>query len=156
MGSTKPTLLAMERQLHRVGTNDDITGGLINIFTIANYGIRITGLFGHVTVGGDAGCTILIRFNPTGAGVVNDFCAVSPSTTWPINTLLTFDGDAGDQLNATTGIGHAAAGAEMWLGDCCVCPGVLTMTTEAADADLVIDWYLSYHTGGTGAIVTAN
>ena len=156
MGSNKEILLSMTRRLHRVGDNADITGGLVNIFTIANFSIRVIGLIAHVTTAGTGGCTVLVRFTPTGGGAVSDFCAVSACTTWPINTLLTYNGQGTDALGATVGIGHAASGVEMWLGGASLCPGVLSMTTGANDATLVIDWYLSYKVGALGAVVTAN
>jgi len=136
-----------ESIIRRVGTNADwAAAGNFNIFTITGGPIRITSLFGHVTVAATgAAATPLFSFTPTGGGALTNMCTIAVAAAWAINSVLMWNGLLATALVATIGIGHGATGVETFAGYLTLIPGVIRITNAgAADATLVVDFYMSY------------
>lgn len=148
-----------ETNIVRVGTNADWVGaGNFNIFTIAGGPIRITSLFGHVTVAATgAAATPLFSFTPTGGGALSNMCTIAVAAAWAINSVLMWNGLLATALVATIGIGHGATGVETFAGHLTLLPGVIRITNAgAADATLVVDFYMSFIRCVQGARVAVN
>ena len=150
--------LRQERTLRRIGTNADYTpGGNFNIFGITGGPIKITGMFGHVTVACTGALLVpLITFTPTLAGAASNLCTVAVGAAHALNVVLTWDGLLASVLAPTVGVGHGQSGAvESFDGGYIICmPGIISITNATADATGVIDWYMSFIPLSAEAAVT--
>ena len=143
----------------RIGTNADwAAAGNFNLFTITGGPILITSLFGHVTVAATgANATPLFSFTPTGGGALTNMCTIAVAAAWAINSVLMWNGLLATALVASIGIGHGATGVETFAGSLTAIPGII-MTTNAgaADATLVVNFYMRYLKCRQESVVTVN
>jgi len=158
---TKAISIHQAKGLRRPGRVGDWSIGAtpFNIFGIVGGSIIVKALYGHATLAAaGAAQTPRMSYNPTAnPGVVNISAAVGAAAT-PINTLFTWSGVAAGLLtrsalgwmDATT-VTEAFVGGYMTFG-----PGIIGVTNAAAaDADLVVDWYIFYEAVGIDTVVSA-
>jgi len=140
--------LRQEKTARRIGTNADFTpGGNFNIFRVTGGPIKITFMFGHVTIACTGAVLVpLIQFTPTLAGAASALCTVAVGAAHAQNVVLMWDGLLASVLAPTAGVGHGQSGGVESFdgGTILVMPGIISIVNATADATAVIDWYMSF------------
>jgi hypothetical protein len=155
---TKAIFTHQRKGLRRAGVvgGDWATGAAFNIFTITGGAIMVHALYGHVTTAGGAAQTPRLRYWQNDIAAWNWISAALVAAATPINNIFAWSGVAiGVLTRSALGWMDATTATESFIGGYMTFgPGIIGVANPAAaDAALIVDWYIFYEAVSIDTVV---
>ncbi len=151
-------LLQQPKIIRRPGLAADLVGGAnFNIFNIGGM-IKVTQIWGHVTIVIGAGAAVpQIVHTPGGGGGAVPICAAAATIAADaVDTIYVIVGGAlGTQLTPGPALGAVDTAGTGWAGNVLlITDGIISIVNAVASTG-IIDWYIAYAPASADSLVEA-